>query len=363
MPGILLGMANKSNVLAALSVELLSTGVPDAFRIFPYGRFRSSDGSGRPETPPEGWLLTPERAAELVAAAAQRRNKIVIDYEHQTLYASQNGQPAPAAGWIGRLEARDDGLYAVEVTWTTAAAGLIAEKAYRYISPSFWHSTESGEIVRLVNVALVNQPGLDGLTDLAALAAHFLYSTKETQPMKKLLAALGLPETANEDEALTALTAQRNSHESAVASLSAKIDAPDPSKFVTVATFTALQTEHKQTADALAALQARVDAEKIDALIETAKASGRLTPASEAYARELAKKDFTALLGFISAQPVIVKPGETQTGGSGPKGGAGGQDSKAIAAAALAYQVEQSKCGLLVSTSQAVTHVTQKGDQ
>ncbi len=45
------------------------------------------------------------------------------------------GGTAPAAGWIKRLEARPDGIWAA-VAWTEAAQARIRAGEYRYITPS-----------------------------------------------------------------------------------------------------------------------------------------------------------------------------------------------------------------------------------
>lgn len=64
---------------------------------------------------------------------------MVIDYEHQTDHTSENGQPAPAAGWIRELDVRGGALWG-RVEWTAKAAASIAAREYRYISPTFRHT-------------------------------------------------------------------------------------------------------------------------------------------------------------------------------------------------------------------------------
>ncbi|WP_413164973.1 phage protease [Escherichia coli] len=84
------------------------------------------------------WVLTAELAAQLVAQVAARTTPFVIDYEHQTLRAVNNGKPAPAAGWFSQVEWREGaGLYATGVEWTDNAAAMIAAGEYKFISPVF----------------------------------------------------------------------------------------------------------------------------------------------------------------------------------------------------------------------------------
>lgn len=72
------------------------------------GKFRATDG--RPHDVPH-WFIDADLAAQIIAEFEARANRTVVDYEHQTLLAAQNGQPAPAAGWFGKLEWRESGLY------------------------------------------------------------------------------------------------------------------------------------------------------------------------------------------------------------------------------------------------------------
>lgn len=350
------GMSRKAATfaLAALSVDLTVGGAtpPKAFRLLPYGRFKAADGSGRPAGIPEGWLLDQPSAVAIAAAFNVRSDARVIDYEHQTLHAETNGKPAPAAGWIGKLEARDDGLYAVDVEWTAAAASMIAAKQYRYISPVFPYDKRSGRVLAVAHAALTNFAGLDGLTDLAAmsaLAAKFSHvvQPEEEMPMKALLAALGLPETATEAEALAALSALKTAHTGELAALRGV--APDPAKYVEVATLTAVRGELATATTELAALKAEKHEAEVDKVVKAALAAGKLTPATEAWARSLGKSDLAALNGYIEAAPVVVKPGETQTGGNAGKGAGTSQHTDADVAVmkALGLTADQFAAGKL----------------
>lgn len=110
------------------------------------------------------------------AEAAQRwfetiGRKLAIDYEHQSfdrLNTRADGL-RPAAGWIGRLEVRGDGLWAVDVEWTDKAQALLKSGEYRYFSPViFWKAAERRELAGLGPVALTNDPAMHGVAALAA---------------------------------------------------------------------------------------------------------------------------------------------------------------------------------------------------
>jgi len=97
--------------------------------------------------------------------------KLAIDYEHQSLERF-NPRPdglSPAAGWIGGLEVRDDGLWATEVSWTERAADLLRRGEYRYFSPViFWTDEDRSDVAGLGPVALTNDPAMRGVAPLAA---------------------------------------------------------------------------------------------------------------------------------------------------------------------------------------------------
>ncbi len=310
-------LRNPHVAVAALAVDLTAAGnvAPTEFRLLPLGRFRAADGSGRPVEVREGWLLDHNGARQIAALSTGRVSRRVIDFEHQTLRAAENGKPAPAAGWFSRLEARADGLWAVGVEWTAQAAQMIADKQYRYISPVFPYDKRTGAVLGIAHAALTNDPGLDGLTDLAALAAlAHPFSTPEEEPaMKELLKALGLPETATEAEALAALSALKTTHTGEMAAL--KAQPPDPARFVEIATLTAVRNELATATAELAALKAEKHEAAVDAVVAAALSAGKLTPAMEGWAKGLGKTDLAALNAFVEAAPVVVKPGEAQTGG------------------------------------------------
>jgi phage I-like protein len=101
----------------------------------------------------------------------QLGRKLAIDYEHQS-FDRLNPRPdglRPAAGWIGGLEVRDDGLWAMDVTWTDRARELLRTGEYRYFSPViFWTDEDQLDVAALGPVALTNDPAMCGVRPLAA---------------------------------------------------------------------------------------------------------------------------------------------------------------------------------------------------
>ncbi len=162
--------------IAALSLEI-TKATHSEIQLFPAGEFSAVDGRPHTDEVESGkWVLTAELAAQLVAQVAARTTPFVIDYEHQTLRAVNNGKPAPAAGWFSQVEWREGvGLYATGVEWTENAAAMIAAGEYKFISPVFAYN-KRGEVLELLHAALTNTPALDGMDAVMLAAASRLAS-------------------------------------------------------------------------------------------------------------------------------------------------------------------------------------------
>lgn len=101
------------------------------------------------------WTYSP---IEVIAAFVANKGPLAVDYEHAQDRLSGKGEIAPAAGWITNMEERGGALWA-QIEWTDKAARWIAEKAYRYLSPSMCHSVDR-RIIGLAGAGLVNRPAL-----------------------------------------------------------------------------------------------------------------------------------------------------------------------------------------------------------
>ena len=171
------------------SIGICTASVPsagDEFQIFPAGHFATQDG--RPKDVPS-WFVDGTIAARLIDAFNSRKNPMVVDYEHQTVLTKDNGRPAPAAGWVRRLEWRKDkGLFAVDVKWTDAARTSIQNDEYRYISPVFQYDRETGAVMELVNAALTNSPALDGMEAAIALRLQLDTGNEELECLRRGMA-------------------------------------------------------------------------------------------------------------------------------------------------------------------------------
>lgn len=360
--------------LAALLATALPVQANGLAQLLPAGKFAARDG--RPG-PGKSWTLTDAAgqalAVQLNAIAA--KTPISIDYEHQTLLAATNGQPAPAAGWIQSVEWRNgEGLFA-QVKWTDRALALITADEYRYISPVILYD-QAGNVTGLHNAALVSVPGLVGMDAVqAALAAQFPTTTpsanrQETHmELVQLIALLGLASGATAADVTAAITAlmarpalgsvpaalasalglANNADEAAALAAVGQLRKPDASAVQTIAT---LQAQ-------LAALTAQVNTRNVNEVVDAAIAAGKLVPAMREWAVNLGQKDMAQLNSYVAAAPVIPGlAGQNGAGRSAADTGTGGEiDAAELSARIVAYQADQQKLGVTVSASQAAKAV------
>lgn len=136
------------------------------FLLIPFGRVaveRAASG--------EDFEFTRAHAESAQRWFASLGRKLAIDYEHQSFdrFNTRSDGLRPAAGWIGGLEARDDGLWATDVTWTERAAALLRAGEYRYFSPViYWTDEACSDVAALGPVALTNDPAMRRVQPLAA---------------------------------------------------------------------------------------------------------------------------------------------------------------------------------------------------
>lgn len=308
-----------SFIAARVSPETAGGPAPGRIQLFPAGEFSARDG--RPGTlkgvKAKAWTLTFDDAAAVIARWRQRETPLVVDYEHQTINAAENGKPAPAAGWIESLEAGPDGLYAT-VKWTDAARAFIQADEYRYISPVFSFDPETGAVLELKSAALTNYPALDGMDAVTAQAEDDPPMKKET--LEALRHFFGLAADADEDAALAALKAQGDGQTLTAMLTAAKEAIPDPSKYVPAAILTAAQEKNAALAAKVEELEGESTLAALTAEIDAALADGRLPKACEAWAKATAKTNPEAIKGYIASAVPVAALTSTQTGGTPPAG-------------------------------------------
>ncbi len=168
--------------LVSLSLDLhaASGDAPEWVHLVPAGEFRGADGRGP-------YVLSDPQS---VIDRSMKGGKLCLDECHSTDLAAPDGRPAPARGWIVEMQARADGLWG-RVEWTPAGRQLMAERAYRGISPVLRTGKAAPHaVVDVLRASLTNDPNL-GLRSLHQREADTMSLPKD------LLSRLGLAEGAD----------------------------------------------------------------------------------------------------------------------------------------------------------------------
>ncbi len=249
----------------------------------------------------DGRSWTIDSPEELVSRFNTEGRSLPVDFEHATEIKPKTGEPAPAVGWIEELAVRSGAIWG-RVAWNEAGSAAIASKAYRYISPVFWHD-KANRILRMASAALTNQPNFT-MTALNRAAQ----TEDDNMNLAAIRKALGLGEDADEGAILTAINAMRTEHQTALNN--AKGSLPDAEKFVPRATYEAALNR------ATAAEGEIAEGEKAgrDAAIETAVNAaikdGKVAPADKEFyvASCAAEGGLDRFKAWIEKTPQIAAP-------------------------------------------------------
>lgn len=323
--------AARADQVIAIASELKAEGdgAPDWIELMPAGKdIMPADGR-------DGWK---NPGADKVIAAASL--PFVIDYDHATDRSVEQGASSRAAGWIEKLENRDGAVWG-KVEWTEPGRKAVAAREYRFISPVFTYTKTGRVIGTLLRAALVNNPALPQLTALNS-------NQKETalDELKKIAAALGLPETATLEEVLAKITAvtgngqaltsaqKRLGDIATAAGLTATADKLSDSEVVAICTKLKAPGTGDKTVDDLnkevARLSALVNGQTAEQAVDKAIAAGKVTPAQRDWAVGYASRDAAGFKEFVNKAPAILADGQRA-----PKQGAEGEldaEDKALCA-------------------------------
>lgn len=281
-----------NKTLLALNTDLSATVIdgvaPEWVELIPAGpKVTGRDG--------RSWLFDEASGSLLLSNFTDRTIDLPIDWEHATQHRAPKGMDAPASAWIKQLEIRDGALWG-RVEWTPRGASDVVSREYRFLSPVFDYDPTSMRIACLVSAGLTNKPNF--------LLTALNQETPENTPVKlspALLAALGLPETATEEQA-TAAAAQLKTTQQALNAEQRNLE-----RFIPRADYDAVVQRATNAEQALAS-QKKVEHDKtVDALLTAATQAGKITPATVDYHRA-ACHDETGLArfkAFVDAAPVV----------------------------------------------------------
>ncbi|KTT63653.1 hypothetical protein NS383_18980 [Pseudomonas oryzihabitans] len=245
------------------------------------------------------WLFDELSQGLVIDAFTARDIDLAVDWEHASEIKAPLGEEAPAAGWVDQLEIRDGALWG-HVQWTPRGDVQVAAREYRFLSPVFDYDPTSLRIGRLVSLGLTNKPNL-------FLTALNRETQEHTVPLPAALCAvLGLPETATEDQAVTAATQLK-------VTATAKNSEQQPSnleRYVPRADYDALSARAANAEQALANHQKAQHAATVDAEIQTALTAGKITPATVDYHRAACSEQggLDRFRQFVAAAPAVGDP-------------------------------------------------------
>ena len=179
-------------------------------QLSPFGEFTLRDGGKRSGTVQHCSRAAFEAMVANWKAAGER--EILVDVDH----ASATGGSTAAAAWAKNLRVEDDGLCA-DFEFTPAGRKLVMGRCYRFVSPG-WTLADDGTPVALCSVALTNRPNLPvkpvvNADDAGGRDPDDPNNETKGNPemdLKKIAAALGLPETATEDEVIAAIASMKD---------------------------------------------------------------------------------------------------------------------------------------------------------
>lgn len=244
---------------------------PAWIHLLPAGQIATVDGRG------------PYRVAGADALIAASLNgadvRLPIDENHAIDLLAPQGHAAPARGWIVAMQSRADGIWG-QVEWTDVGRQLVADRAYRHISPVISHRAD-GTVTGVLRASLVNRPNLRGLAALHQQDPSMDFITQ----MRK---ALGLPETADEAAviaATTALSTQVSTHAAQLAPIAKAVGLQEGAEGAAVLQAVQTLADPAKTvpATAVVALQAEITTlktdrarEKAEAVVEAAIKAGKI---------------------------------------------------------------------------------------
>lgn len=245
--------------------------------MIPAGSFQGNDG--------RSW--TNHNPDAIVAAFTKKRP---FDVEHATHIKAPKGEEAPAYGWITKVENRGGEVWGY-VEWNAEGREIIEEKKYAFYSPAFNYDA-TGVVLSLESSGFTNSPNLD----VPAL------NRQEENPMKLpqiIAAALGLAETATEEQAVTAINSLKSEKEVALN----RAAQPDLTLYVPKDTHQIALNR----AESAEAKLAEIHEQEIDALVQSAIDEGKVAPANKDMYVGLCRMEdgVEKFKAFVGSAPVI----------------------------------------------------------
>lgn len=256
---------------------------------------------------------------------------VYIGHPDDPAFSNQHTD-AKAYAWIMGMEAREDGL-ALIPKWSKPGEEIVANAHYKWFSPR-WAcrevARENGkailEPVRLISVGLTNMPNIAGVPPLAneELAGGVVPPESKEDEMdllKRLLAVLGLAETATADDAVARIGMMKAALEKLMASVENRWKAEDAAR--QALSNVSAEDQLAQVFSGMDAIRAERDAAiaaanearsattseraaRVELLVSNAVAAGILTPAQkEQWLKDLAEQFEAKSAELSNMKPVM----------------------------------------------------------
>ena len=279
------------------------------------------------------WIM---KDGEAVAAASNAYlPNHSIDENHAVDHKAPKGESSPAFGWFSNVAAEDNGSIWADVEWTKTGAEAVSNLEYRYISPVILHN-EKGEVTSVLRAGLSNSPNLD-IKSLNSESPE--RPAKEHKHMDKILAALGLPGTATEDEAAAAIAGLKTSLNAA------KPQTVDLAAYAPRADLAAMESRAVTAEKELAALNAARFRAEVEGVIDQAVKDRKIAPASKDQYLSLCAtaEQLETLKKALASSPAVIGEGTQAPAGTLPGSQAALNAEETALAAAAGYSPEEWK--------------------
>lgn len=309
-----------SIALTASELPPVESGAPPAWiKVTPRGQAQTRDG--------RNYSFTPET---LVARFNADGIDVPADLNHALMLKGARGEAADAIGWAKELQARADGTYA-RMDWLPAGKTTLAAKTHRFVSPTFYHDAD-GAATMLHSIALLAAPALP----MPALAGAGV--PQGSGAASSIAEALGLAAGADEAACLAAIGQMRRDF------------VPVGLYADTVASLSAARAD-------LVAIHGAARKEKIQSLLDTALKSRKIMPYQRAGYEALCQTQAGFdQVSMLIANMVDLLPPSGLEGRAGASLRDAAEDPAMLAARATRYRDAQSRLGVTLSQSDAVTY-------
>ena len=276
--------------------------IPNKIQLLPAGDYVA----GR-----DGRRWTKRNIEAIVLRSNEYLPQHIIDENHATDLKAPKGEGSPAMGWFNNIRAGDDGSIWADAVWTARGKTALENQEYRYISPVF-KVGQDGEIEVLMRAALTNSPNLELPALNSTRTEPADNPVKENAMNKEICAALGLAETATENDVLAAITALKTQANS--------------TQTVDLAAYAPRADLAQMEARAIAAekLNAEMNAaqlkEKALSAVEKAVAERKIAPASkDAYLAMCATEEgLSTFAKIMESSPALIPAGASGASGTPP---------------------------------------------